>query len=146
MDNNALVIEQEYNAPIDLVWRALTENELLEKWYFKLTDFKPEVGCKFQFEGGTEDRRYMHLCEVLEVIPQEKIKYTWTYEGYPGVSYVTFELVPAGKKTKVTLIHEGIETFTNPDFKRENFVGGWKYLIDESFKAYLEEGKALRNW
>ncbi len=146
MDSKSLVIEQEYNAPIELVWRAITEKELMNKWYFDVPDFKPEVGCKFQFEGGTEDRRYMHLCEVLEVIPMKKLKYTWTYEGYPGVSYVTFELASVGDKTKVTLIHDGLESFTNPDFKRENFQGGWKYLINESLKAHLEEGKALRNW
>ncbi|WP_353777952.1 SRPBCC domain-containing protein [Winogradskyella sp. 3972H.M.0a.05] len=146
MDNKLLIIEQEYNAPLDLVWRAITEKELMKKWYFDISDFKPEVGCKFQFEGGKDDKRYMHLCEVIEVIPHKKLKYSWTYEGYPGLSYVTFELSSDGEKTSVKLIHEGLETFTNPDFARENFVGGWTYLIHESLKAFLEEDKSLRTW
>lgn len=146
MENKPLIIVQEFNAPLELVWRAITEKEIMKKWYFDISDFKPEVGCKFHFEGGKEDKRYVHLCEVLEVVPFKKLKYSWKYEGYAGLSFVTFELSSVGKKTKVKLIHEGLETFTNPDFIRENFVGGWKYLIQESLKEYLENGKALRNW
>ncbi|MEM7380510.1 MAG: SRPBCC domain-containing protein [Bacteroidota bacterium] len=146
MENKPLIIEQDYDAPIELVWRAITEKELMEKWYFDISDFKAEVGCKFHFEGGKDDKCYVHLCEVLEVIPLKKLKYSWRYEGYEGISFVTFELFSLGAKTKLKLIHEGIETFKNPDFIRENFVGGWNYLIHESLKAYLEEGKALRYW
>lgn len=146
MDNKPLVIEQEFNAPIALVWRALTENELLQKWYFNVSNFKPEVGCRFNFEGGEEGKRYTHLCEVLEVVPHKKLKYSWQYEGYEGLSFVTFELTAVDEKTRVKLIHEGLETFTIPDFSRDKFAGGWKYLIHESLKEYLENGKALRNW
>ena len=146
MENKPLIIEQEFNAPIALVWRVITEKELMKKWYFDISDFKPEVGNKFQFEGGEDGKRYVHLCEVLEVIPNKKLKYSWKYEGNVGLSFVTFELSSVGKKTKVKLIHEGLDTFTNPDFIRDNFVGGWKYLIHESLKEFLENGKALRYW
>lgn len=146
MDNKALIIEQEFNAPIALVWRAITEKELMKKWYFDISDFSPEVGYKFQFEGGEECKRYIHLCEILEVVPQQKLKYSWKYEGYTGLSFVTFELSSVGEKTKLKLIHEGIETFTLPDFMRGNFLGGWKHLIHESLKEFLEKGKALRYW
>lgn len=146
MDSNLLTIEQEFNTPLELVWRAITEKSLMKKWYFDISDFKPEVGCKFNFEGGEENKRYIHLCEVLEVVPNKKLKYSWKYEGYTGLSFVTFEISSIGKKTKIKLTHEGLETFTNPDFKRDNFVDGWKYLIQESLKEFLENGKALRYW
>lgn len=146
MKNKSLIIEQEFNAPIAFVWRAITEKGLMKKWYFDIFDFKLEVGSKFHFEGGEEGKRYMHLCEVLEVITYKKLKYSWKYEGHAGLSFVTFELSSAGEKTKMKLIHEGLETFINPDFMRDNFVGGWKYLIHESLKEFLENGKALRYW
>ena len=146
MENKPLILEQEFNAPIALVWRAITEKKLMKKWYFDISDFKLEVGSKFHFEGGEEGKRYVHLCEVLEVIPHKKLKYSWKYEGNVGLSFVTFELSSVGEKTKVKLIHYGLETFTNPDFIRDNFVGGWKYLILESLKEFLESGKALRYW
>lgn len=146
MENKPLLIEQEFNAPIALVWRAITENDLMKKWYFDISNFEPEVGNKFHFEGGEEGKRYVHLCEVLEVIPNRKLKYSWRYEGNEGLSFVTLELSFVGEKTKLKLTHEGLETFTNPDFIRDNFVGGWKYLIHESLKEFLENGKALRYW
>ncbi|WP_299276426.1 SRPBCC domain-containing protein [uncultured Psychroserpens sp.] len=146
MEHSPLILEQEFKAPLERVWRAISEVELMKKWYFDIPEFKAEVGCKFQFEGGEENKRYMHLCEVLEVVPLKKLKYSWRYEGYPGISFVTFELSEHGESTKVKLTHEGIESFTNPDFKQEKFEGGWKYLIHESLKGYLEEGKALRYW
>lgn len=141
-----LIVEQEFNAPIELVWRAITEKELMKKWYFEVSDFKPEVGHTFQFEGGEEGKRYLHLCKVLEVIPPEKLKYSWRYDGHEGLSYVTFLLSSIGAKTKLTLVHEGLETFTHLDFSRKNFTTGWKYLIHESLKEYLENDKALRYW
>ena len=146
MNNKELVLEQEFNAPIELVWRAITEKDLMKKWYFDISEFEPEVGCKFDFEGGEEDKRYVHLCEVLEVIPYKRLKYSWKYEGYPGISFVTFELSSAGEKTKLKLTHEGLESFTEPDFSKDNFLGGWKYLIHTSLVEFLENGKALRYW
>ena len=146
MENEHLITEQEFNAPIAHVWSAITEMELMKKWYFDISNFKLEVGNRFHFEGGEEDKRYVHLCEILEVIPFKKLKYSWKYEEYEGLSFVSFEISSVGEKTRVKLIHEGLETFTNPDFTRDNFVGGWKYLIQESLKEFLENGKALRYW
>ncbi len=144
--DNTLLIEQEFNAPTEIVWRAITEKEFMKKWYFDISDFKLEVGYKFHFEGGQKGKRYVHVCEVLEVIPLKKLRYSWKYKGYTGLSSITFELYTVDEKTRVKLIHQGIETFTNPDFIRENFVIGWKYLIQESLKEFLENGKALRYW
>ena len=146
MENKPLIIEQDFDAPVDLVWRALTEKELMKKWYFDISDFKPEVGSKFHFEGGREDRCYVHLCEIVEIVPYKKLKYSWKYQGHAGLSFVTFELYSLGDKTRLKLTHEGLESLPsgNPDFARENFVGGWKFLIHESLKEYLERGKALR--
>lgn len=145
MNNEPLILEQEFNAPVELVWRAITEKELMKKWYFDISDFKPEVGCKFYFEGSREGRCYVHLCEILEIVPLKKLKYSWKYEGYAGLSFVTFELFPLDNKTRLKLTHEGLETLPsgNPDFDRENFVGGWKFLIHQSLKEFLENGKSL---
>lgn len=146
MEHKPLVIEQEFNATTEQVWNAITDKELMKKWYFDIPNFKPELGAKFNFEGGTEEDRYIHLCEILELVPNEKIKYSWEYEGHLGTSFVSFELTPIGEKTILKLTHEGIETFVLPDFKYENFVGGWNYLILESLKKFLEKGEALRYW
>ncbi len=146
MNDNLLIIEQVFDAPLELVWRAITEKELMQKWYFDISDFELIEGYKFHFEGGEEGKRYTHQCEILEIVPQKKLKYSWKYKGHTGLSFVTFELFPIGEKTKLKLTHEGLDTFINPDFIRENFVGGWKYLIHESLSTFLDKGEALRTW
>ncbi len=145
MEAKPLIIEQILNAPVELVWRAITEKELMKKWYFDIPDFKLDLGKIFHFEGEKEGSCYLHVCEILEIIPLKKLKHSWKYKGYSGLSFVTFELFPMENKTKLKLTHEGLETLPshNPDFARENFVGGWNYLVHESLFEYLNNGKAL---
>ena len=136
------VIERTYNAPADLVWKAITQKELMKQWYFDLKEFKPEAGFVFEFTGGpSPDRQYLHHCEILEVVPGKKLKHTWEYKGYEGKSFVTFELFPEGNQTRVKLTHEGLETFpaNNPDFAQGNFAEGWTMIIGTSLKEFVEK-------
>jgi hypothetical protein len=52
---------------------------------------------------------------------------------------VTFELFEEGSKTRLKLIHEGLETFPqdNADFVKENFEQGWTGLIGKMLPEYL---------
>ena len=142
MGNEAYFIEQTYQAPISLVWKAITDRDQMKLWYFDLPEFRSEVGCEFQFMGGpTEDRQYQHICKVTEAIPDQKIAYSWRYDGYPGNSLVAFELFDEGDQTSLKLTHEGLETFPadNPDFAKKNFAEGWNWIIGTSLKDYLEK-------
>jgi uncharacterized protein YndB with AHSA1/START domain len=142
MKEKAFVIEKTYNASVARVWKAITNKEEMKHWYFDLEEFKAEKGFKFQFEGGPDDGiKYVHLCEVTDVINEKKISYTWKYEGYEGCSEVTFELFPEGGKTRLVLTHAGLETFpaNNPDFAKKNFEAGWNDIIGNSLTKYLEE-------
>jgi len=141
MDNNPVIIERIFNAPAATVWKALTDNNDMKQWYFPLPEFRPEVGFEFSFTGGKDDRQYLHLCKVNDVIPGKKITYSWRYDGYEGNSFVSFELFAEGEKTRLKLTHEGLETFpaSNPDFAASNFVAGWTHIIGTSLKDYLEK-------
>lgn len=142
MKNEPFVIERIYNAPVEKVWKAITDRDQMKEWYFDFVEFKPEVGFTFQFSGGPEDRQYLHLCKITEVVPLKKLAYTWKYDGYPGESVVTFELFPDGNNTRLKLSHEGLETFPaikNPDFEKKNFVEGWNQIIGTSLKEYVEK-------
>jgi uncharacterized protein YndB with AHSA1/START domain len=132
-------VERTYDVPAVSVWRAITDNEEMKLWYFDVPEFRPEVGCEFRFTGGTELKQYLHLCKVEEVIPLKKITYSWRYDGYEGNSFVTFELIAEGAKTRVKLTHAGLETFPkdNPDFAKKNFVEGWTAIIGTSLPGFL---------
>src|SRR5688572_23711878 len=106
-----IIIEKTFGATPEKIWQALTDKDQMKQWYFELAEFKPEKGFEFRFEGGDECQTFMHICQVTEVINEKKLAYTWRYEGYEGDSLVTFELLPAGEKTRLKLTHSGLETF-----------------------------------
>jgi uncharacterized protein YndB with AHSA1/START domain len=138
--NEAIVVEATYNANTDIVWKAITDRDQMQEWYFDMPSFEPKVGYEFTFNGENEGRTYIHLCKIIEVVPGKKLKHTWTYQNYVGVSYVTFELFPEGNQTRIRLTHEGIESFPDlPDFKRENFQEGWSMIIGQMLKEYVEK-------
>lgn len=142
MKNEPFIIERTYNAPVEKVWNAITDKSEMKQWYFDLAEFKPEVGFEFQFYGGTKEKQWLHLCKITEVVPKEKLTYTWKYDGYTGISYVTFELFAEQNKTRLKLTHAGLESFPTdqvPEFKKENFVEGWTDLIGRSLKEFLEK-------
>ena len=137
------VIEKTYKAPRQKVWRAITNKEDMKQWYFDLPEFKPVVGFEFEFRGGKEDGvQYLHRCRITEVVPEKKLTYSWRYEGYEGMSFVTFELFDDGdKNTRVKLTHAGLDTFPKsiPDFDKKNFAEGWTEIIGSSLKNFVEK-------
>ncbi len=138
------IIERTYKAPVSLVWKAITQKELMKQWYFDLKEFKAEVGFVFEFTGGpSPEKQYLHRCEIIEVIPEKKLKHSWEYVTYSGKSYVTFELFPEGNSTRLKLTHEGLETFpeNNPDFAAKNFAEGWTMIIGKSLMEFVERMK-----
>lgn len=139
VEKGPLIIERTFSAPLALVWRAITNREDMAKWYFEMENFAPQAGCEFRFVVEHEGHQFDHRCRVTEVIPQKKIAYTWRYDGHAGDSLVTFELFPAGDKTRLKLTHEGLDTFTNPLlFPRKNFLRGWTSLIGTELKQFVE--------
>ena len=141
MDKKPITIECLLNAAASVVWKALTDNEEMKNWYFRLDEFKAESGFRFQFTGGpSPEKQYVHLCEITEVIPETKLAYSWRYEGYPGISFVSFELFSRGDRTLLKLTHNGLETFPqdNPDFAVDNFEEGWNEIINTSLKNYID--------
>ena len=142
MANQPIIIEQLYSASAEKIWKALTEKDAMKQWYFDFQEFRPEPGFEFRFWGGpTEDRQYLHICQITEVALEKKLAYTWRYEGYEGNTLVSFELIDEGSQTRLKLTHEGIESFPadEPDFARANFVEGWTSIICTSLKEFLDQ-------
>jgi uncharacterized protein YndB with AHSA1/START domain len=140
MGDKPVVIEQSLNLSTGQIWNAITDKDEMKQWYFHLKEFKPEVGFEFRFLAGeNEDKQYLHICKITEVIPGKKIAYSWRYEGYEGISYVSFELFSEMRGTRLKLTHSGLESFpqNNPDLAKGNFEKGWKQIIGGSLKNYL---------
>ncbi len=138
MNTTPLIKEVLINVPSDKVWKAITDKDQMKQWYFDLADFRPEVGFEFEFMGGEKDKIFRHLCRITEVDEGKKLTYSWKYDGFEGISYVTFELQDEAGSTRVRLSHAGLESFpTIAEFNKENFVKGWNHIIGTSLKEYL---------
>jgi len=134
-------MEFTYSATPEKLWIALTNKEEMQKWYFVLEEFKPEVGFEFRFWGGTEETKYLHICKIAEVNEGKKLCHTWQYDGIQGLTILCFEIIPkSAGKTLLRLSHKGFETFPkdNKDLTLDNFKIGWTHILGTSLKKYIE--------
>lgn len=137
-----VIVEQTFDTSIEDVWEAITKVDRMHQWYFdNIPDFRAEVGFETRFDVVSGDRIFPHLWKVTEVDPGRKITYNWKFEGYPGDSDVTFELIETGGGTKLRVSANVIDDFSDdiPEFRRESCLGGWQYFIQQSLKDYLEK-------
>jgi len=139
-------LERVLDAPVDAVWRYLTEAELRSKWFMGGTDARPDS----EFE----------LLNDHDNLSDDDVPYPADYAQYKGTSWhekvvrfepprllettfqsgkngrVTFELFPEGDRTRLVLTHSGIESPTG----FQDFGSGWN-----SHLTVLEERLAGRN-
>src|SRR4051794_30896617 len=129
--SRTVVIEREFAHPPEKVWRALTQEALLEEWLMK-NDFKPVVGHKFNFRAqpmphwnGVVD------CEVLSVEPNRQLSYTWNASGAEAAgglkTFVTWTLTPTKRGVIVRMEQSGFRPDDEFNYKGAQY--GWqKYL------------------
>jgi uncharacterized protein YndB with AHSA1/START domain len=89
--------------PPAAVWRALTEPELLARWW-AAGDIKPVVGHRFMLDMGSWGHQ---PCEVLEVEPEKLLRYTFA-EGTLDTT-ITWRLEAEGDGTRLFLEHAGFD-------------------------------------
>jgi len=137
-----IIVEEIFETSISAVWSSITDIDQMRQWYFgNIPAFKPEVGFETRFNVQSQDRTFVHMWRITEVVPLKKIKHNWRYDNYPGDSFVTFELFQEDTSTKLVLTCDIVESFPDniPEFTRESCYAGWKYFINERLKDYLEK-------
>jgi uncharacterized protein YndB with AHSA1/START domain len=137
-------IKKNYNAPISLVWQAITNRAMMKEWYFDFAeDFKLETGAVFEWKAGdTKDKQWLHRGKMIEIIPEKKLVHSWEYPGYSGTSTLSWNLLKADDTTTaVTLVHEFTIPFDSniPELKTENFEMGWNHITNISLEDYLNK-------
>ena len=101
------------NAPIEKVWNTLTLPELVKQWQYGsdlITNWK--IGSEIRFRNEWEGQVFEQWGTVLEVIPNQKVKYSLFFprpeledkpENYFIMSYVLSE---ENNKVKLEIIQE----------------------------------------
>ncbi|WP_289055717.1 SRPBCC family protein [Carboxylicivirga marina] len=140
MEADVIICQEEFNCSTKKLWQAITKVEEMRQWFFdNIPAFKAELGFETSFMVDAGERKFMHVWKIVDVKEEELIKYQWTYDGFDGVGYVTFELNEMAGRTRLILTNEGLETFRPkvPEFTRENCENGWRYFIKERLKSYI---------
>jgi len=119
----------------EVVWTALTTADLIGRWLMP-NDFAPVVGKTFTFRtkpmGGWDG--VVH-CEVLEVVPNRKLTYSWKGGSDDNPKYgskldtvVTWTLTPVAGGTRLRLVHAGFRSPGN-DFAFDAMSPGWGRVL-----------------
>jgi len=135
-----IIVKEAFDKSPEALWNALTNLSEMKKWYFDvLEEFETRIGFKTSFKVNSEDRTFTHQWEVIELIPKERITYSWRFAEYPGASTSSFQVSGDGDKSTLTLTVLVQEDFPEdiPEFKRESCIGGWDYFIGGNLKKYL---------
>jgi uncharacterized protein YndB with AHSA1/START domain len=88
--DDQILIEREFAAPARLVWRAVTEPELVRRWWhancseMTVCEIDLRVGGKWRYAGRTPDgEEFAFYGEFLELVPHERIVQTETFAPFP---------------------------------------------------------------
>jgi len=73
-------------------------------------EVEPRVSGSFVLHAQAGDDILLMKGEFLEIVPYEKLKYTWCWEGNPEITTVTVTFSENQSGTDVWLNHEGFET------------------------------------
>lgn len=123
-DLTSITVDQFLPHPPAVVWRSLTEPELLAKWWAP-SDIAPVVGRAFTItfpDWGAQ------RCTVTAVDEPRSLAYTFS-EGVLN-STITWTLEPEGTGTRLLLEHAGFDVDT--PIGRTGFTGmsaGWPGVV-----------------
>ena len=135
----SLTLKRRFKAPPAKVFAAWTEPEKIKRWIGPAgavctAEFDLRVGGKrYRWLSGAGRRRARGCRRHREVVPNEKLVFTWAWASTPErESLVTVLIKPDGDGTLLTLTHE---QFFDEDV-RDRHQQGWAGALDKMEKLF----------
>jgi uncharacterized protein YndB with AHSA1/START domain len=101
-------MEELFPAPVELVWHALTDAQMIGRWLMSTEDFEAKVGTRFILrEAPVPGFRGYVECEVLELSPPHRMVWSWLTTDAGAPTRLVIELQATGEGTRLTLRHTG---------------------------------------
>jgi uncharacterized protein YndB with AHSA1/START domain len=101
-------MEQLLPAPIERVWHALTDSQMISRWLMSTEGFEATVGSRFTLrEESRADCCGRVECEILELSAPHRMVWSWSNAEDPGPSRLVIELEAHSVGTRLTLRHTG---------------------------------------
>lgn len=132
-----IVVDEVFPHAPETIWKALTTDTLMARWLkMPMAGFAPVKGTRFTYQttpAGKWDGTIQ--CEVLDVVPNERLAYSWRSGHSGNVGYgaeldtvVTFTLSRAANGTRLRFVHAGF-VFPRNELAHKNMSGGWKQVV-----------------
>jgi uncharacterized protein YndB with AHSA1/START domain len=143
-----ILITREFDAPAHLLWRALTEPELVKRWWsgergeVTSAEIDLRVGGRWRYVMSAHGEFEVAFHgEYLEIVPDERIVSTEVYEGFPDAQATnTMTLVEeAGRTTLTTLVQH-----TSKEHRDGHVNSGMEGGMQESFDALERVAVSLK--
>jgi uncharacterized protein YndB with AHSA1/START domain len=123
-------------APVDVVWRTITEPDQMSQWFADRVDLVIEPGARGYMQFG--DQGGPVVVEVVD--PPNRFSFRWNYpiaeEPVAGNSMlVEFTLTSEGDdRTRLRVVESGHELRDWPDAEKQRYTdehnGGWVEFTD----------------
>lgn len=131
-DQSTLTVKRIVNANPETIFEALTDEKIMEKWFYADPEGKgatvktnASVGGKFQIDMHSQKETYSHTGEFKEVIPNKKLVFTWNSHAVED-TVVTITLNETKDGTEITLVHE----FLPSEEMIQGHNKGWNVIFD----------------
>jgi uncharacterized protein YndB with AHSA1/START domain len=127
---------------VERVWKTISTQEGLRKWWNPNTEFDPFVGGKISFSGNHRGTPYHFVGEIIEMEEPYRLVFTWNskYNPWPVASLLTITIVDEGERSRITIIHHGFEKMPYEHAQRifQAFRDGWDGEEVVNLKRFLE--------
>lgn len=138
---NPIQVSTKINAPIERVWEAITNTDMMRQWFVGIDRNEIQDGDTFQFIEMFGTEQLLHECLVLEMNDPSLFRHTWAYpELSQESSTVNWDLEKDGNQTEIIITHEGIDRLTGdlPGLTDQRLMGFWDDAINQHLKKFLE--------
>lgn len=140
-DVKPIQISTTINAPVEKVWEAIIEPDLIRQWFVGVDTDKIEDGTSFQFVELFGVEQVVHEALVLELVENSILRHTWTYpELSQWSSTVNWDLESVNGQTKVIVTHEGIHHIAQdiPELTPLRVYNFWDRALNKYLKVFVE--------
>jgi uncharacterized protein YndB with AHSA1/START domain len=132
---SALEMKRVFQAPVSRVYQAWTKPEMMDKWYFPGGPMHAHCTVDLRIGGSYEVQMhpeegdpYIAKGVYQEIIPNEKLSFTWSWLADEHESLVTLIFRSISQsETELTLLHE---QFVNEE-ERDSHGEGWVGTLDQ---------------
>jgi len=123
-------------APIDVVWRVVTEPEHIQRWFATEAELERKQGGSGVLSFRNDTTYYLQV-ETFD--PPHRFAYRWLHEkgsrAQPGNStLVEFTLEPESSNTRLRVVESGFDEMDWTDDEKTKFVedhtSGWQHFAE----------------